>query len=164
MIALASMDWLQNKQQYLPYLVGFAVAATLLLLLLLRRQPQGLEKPPKIRPLTVGDTSTTDDTYANRRGSARRDGQPVRVMISSPSFRGSMEYGWVLDRSTGGLRIAVSKDLPVASVIQVRAENAPDTIPWVTLIVRSCREQPEHYEAGCAFEQTPPWNVLLLFG
>ena len=47
--------------------------------------------------------------------------------------------------------------------------NAAFTVPtvlagFVTVIVRSCRKNGDHYDAGCEFEKTPPWNVLLLFG
>ena len=48
--------------------------------------------------------------------------------------------------------------------MQVRAANAPETTPWVSVIVRSCRNAGQHFEVGCEFDRTPPWNVLLLFG
>ncbi len=50
------------------------------------------------------------------------------------------------------------------TLIQVIADNAPDTIPWVTAVVRSCKPKEKQFELGCEFETTPPWNVLLLFG
>jgi hypothetical protein len=50
------------------------------------------------------------------------------------------------------------------TTLQVKAVNAPDTIGFVTVIVRSCRKNGDHFEVGCEFEKTPPWNVLLLFG
>jgi len=52
----------------------------------------------------------------------------------------------------------------VGGTMLVRADNAPDTIPWVTVIIRSCRQVGNHYEVGCEFDKTPPWHVLLLFG
>lgn len=161
-MALFALE-LGSLQTYLPYAVGCGVAVGLTSVLWLLRRPRGLVAPPM--PKTVESSSQdSDDTYANRRSSSRRDGVPVRVILSSPSFRGQMEAGWVLDRSTGGLRIAVSKPLPVGSVLQVRAENAPTTIPWVGVVIRSCRDEGPHHEIGCSFETTPPWNVLLLFG
>ena len=66
--------------------------------------------------------------------------------------------------STGGLKIISQAAVAPGSTLQVRAVDAPDTIGFVTLIVRSCRKNDEHYEIGCEFEKTPPWNVLLLFG
>jgi hypothetical protein len=32
------------------------------------------------------------------------------------------------------------------------------------MAVRNCRDAGQHFELGCEFERTPPWNVLLLFG
>ena len=155
---------LATFQPYLPYAVGAGVALIFTSLLwYFTRRPRALSLPPLPKNTEDWD-QPTDDTYANRRSSSRRDGTPVRVTLSSPAFRGQMELGWVLDRSTGGLRIAVTQALAIGSVVQVRAENAPNTIPWVTLIIRSCRDEGAHHEVGCSFEETPPWNVLLLFG
>ena len=76
-----------------------------------------------------------------------------------------MGDGYVLDRSTGGLRIAVAgRRSPPAAPCRCGRSNAPDTIGFVTVVVRSCRKNGDYYEVGCEFEKTPPWNVLLLFG
>jgi hypothetical protein len=103
-------------------------------------------------------------SYADRREAIRRDGKPVRVLVASQMFKDQVKNGYVLDRSTGGLRVALTAAVVPGSTLQVRAENAPDTTPWVTVIVRNCRSAGQHYELGCEFEKTPPWNVLLLFG
>jgi hypothetical protein len=86
------------------------------------------------------------------------------VLLLSPSFRNSLDSGFVLDRSTGGLRILTQTSMAAGSSLQVKAANAPDTIGFVTVIVRSCRKNGNHFEIGCEFVRTPPWNVLLLFG
>jgi PilZ domain len=112
-----------------------------------------------------GDTwDEHEESFADRRNSVRRDGPPVKVIVTSSTLRGGQDEGFVLDRSTGGLRVAVMAAIPAMTNLQVRAENAPDTVPWVSVIVRSCRHTGEHYELGCEFDKTPPWNVLLLFG
>jgi len=105
-----------------------------------------------------------EHSYADRRGAVRREGTVVRVRIAAPNFRNGMGEGFVLDRSTGGLRIAVTTPLEPGLTVQVRAVNAPETIGFVGILVRSCRKSGEFYELGCEFEKTPPWNVLLLFG
>ena len=105
-----------------------------------------------------------EQSYADRRGSARRGGAPVRVTLSAPSFRNSVTDGFVVDRSTGGLRIATQSAMAPGSTMQVRAVNAPDNIGFVTVIVRNCKKSGDFFEIGCEFEKTPPWNVLLLFG
>ncbi|MBN9522761.1 PilZ domain-containing protein [bacterium] len=105
-----------------------------------------------------------EQSYADRRGSVRREGAPVRVLLSSTSLRSGTNDGYVVDRSTGGLRIVMQSAVPPGSTLQIRAVNAPDTVGFVTVIVRSCRKQPDHFEVGTEFEKTPPWSVLLLFG
>jgi hypothetical protein len=105
-----------------------------------------------------------EQSYADRRGSVRREGTPVRVLLSSPTFRNGVNDGFVVDRSTGGLRILSPVAVAPGSTLQVRAVNAPDTIGFVTVIVRSCRKDGDHFVIGSEFDKTPPWNVLLLFG
>jgi hypothetical protein len=161
---LAALDW-QNYEAYLPYGVGVGVMLVVAVVWrMIAGRRRGLLAPPAKRKSWGVDDGVEDDTFANRRSANRRDGKPVRVLMSSPTFRGELESGWVLDRSTGGLRIAVAGPIPVGATIQVRTENAPDTIPWVTVVVRSCKPDQKHHELGCSFESTPPWNVLLLFG
>ncbi len=105
-----------------------------------------------------------EQSYADRRTAIRREGPPVRVLLASPAFRNGIGEGYVLDRSTGGLRIAIADAVAPGSVLQVRAVNAPDNVGFVTILVRSCRPSNDFYELGCEFEATPPWSVLLLFG
>jgi hypothetical protein len=133
-----------------------AAAATAAATLTASAKPSGQEKllqwdPPEL-------------SYADRRGAVRRDGSVVRVLLSAPVFRNGVSEGFVLDRSTGGLRIAVTTELEPGSTMQVRTVNAPENVGFVTVIVRSCRPSGEFFEAGCEFEKTPPWNVLLPFG
>jgi hypothetical protein len=155
------------NEPMLPLAVGGAVAALLILIVVIReRGKTGLDRPSPVKtgfPAVV-NAGEDEETFANRRSSSRREGQPVRVLITMAGLRGQLESGWVLDRSTGGLRIAVAKPIPIGSTIQIRTDNAPDTIPWVSVIVRSSRAETQHHELGCSFESTPPWNVLLLFG
>jgi hypothetical protein len=105
-----------------------------------------------------------EQSYADRRGAVRREGQPVRVTLAATTFRNGTADGYVIDRSTGGLKVAAQVAVAPGTTMQIRAVAAPDTIGFVTLIVRSCRKTDSHYELGCEFEKTPPWNVLLLFG
>lgn len=143
----------------LPALIVLATALMVTLLVVGRRQ-KGL-KLPKIKPADAGAVA---GTASNRRNSLRRDGGVVEVVVQSPAFTDGEAPAYVVDRSTGGLRIALATGLTAGTALQVRAKHAPDTIPWVTVLVRSCRPNDEHFELGCEFEKTPPWNVLLLFG
>jgi hypothetical protein len=122
---------------------------------------------PNSRILDEEKAATWDppeQSYADRRGAIRREGTPVRVVLASNAFRNGVNHGYVVDRSTGGLRILIETALAPGSTLQIKAVNAPDNIEFVTLLVRSCRKHGEHFELGCEFEKTPPWNVLLLFG
>ena len=146
----------------IPVAVGLLVGLGILGFFTLRkRKPKGFRAP---RRSGSGDTDEYEESFANRRTSVRRDGGPVQVNLTSPTLRGGRNDGYVLDRSTGGLRVAVTAAIPAGTVLQVRADNAPDTVPWVTILVRSCRDTGPHFELGCEFEKTPPWNILLLFG
>jgi hypothetical protein len=154
-----------SLQPYLPYALGGGLVTGLILALALRRR-----KPEPVEPLITGpldrpvDWEAHDTSFADRRGSIRREGKPVRVLVSCPVFKNKLSSGWVIDRSTGGLRLALEVAVAPGTGMQVRAVNAPDTIPWVTVLARSCRDTGDYFELGCEFEQTPPWNVLLLFG
>lgn len=160
----------------LPITVGGCVAVLVLAFLalntLLRRRdfdPSKLATANSASAVT-GEKALSwappEQSYADRRGTVRREGQPVRVLLAAATFRNGAGDGYVIDRSTGGLKLATQAAVPPGSVVQVRAVDAPDTIGFVTLIVRSCRKNTanDYYELGCEFEQTPPWNVLLLFG
>jgi hypothetical protein len=146
---------------YLPIIIGI-VTGSVVLILLARGRKSSIQQADQDVP---SEWRATDKTsYANRRNSVRRNGSRVRILVSSSIFPDGVESAFVLDRSTGGLRIATGAALPPGSSVQVRAANAPDTIPWVTIIVRSCKLSGGHYEMGCEFTETPPWSVLLLFG
>lgn len=151
--------------QYLPFVVGGGVTVLVLLILWisnLRRRARGGNLPlPSTRS---SEWSLPEQSFADRRTTVRREGPPVKILISSPAFKSGVDRGYVLDRSTGGLRVAMGVAMVPGSTMQVRAQNAPDTTPWVTVVIRSCRNTGKHYEIGCEFDKTPPWNVLLLFG
>lgn len=169
-------DWASAN---VPVVIGGGVAVLVLTLVFVfsrRREPLDPARLAAARLAATGaapnplntekasDWAPPEQSYADRRGTVRRDGQPVRVVLFSPVLGKGMSDGFVLDRSTGGLRIAVSAAVPVGGTLEVKAANAPDTVGFVTVVVRSCRKNGDHFEVGCEFEKTPPWNVLLLFG
>lgn len=151
----------------LPVAVGGGVAVLVLTaLFVLNRRRRAYTPPP---PAPTGDEKALnwappEQSYADRRGSVRRDGAAVRVQVTSATLRNGMNDGFVTDRSTGGLRLVMPTAVAPGSTLQVRAANAPDNIGFTTIIVRSCRKNGDYFELGCEFEKTPPWNVLLLFG
>lgn len=157
----------------LPFAVGGVVAVSVLLFLTINAafRRRALD-PDRLAPASANAVTgekalswePAGQSYADRRGAVRREGQPVRVTLASNTFRGGACDGYVIDRSTGGLKIASQAAVAPGSTLQVRAVDAPDNVGFVTLLVRSCRNSDGHFELGCEFEKTPPWNVLLLFG
>jgi hypothetical protein len=160
----------------LPVVIGGGVAIVVLSILFVmnrKRRVTGLNleklaalsnNPNALQEEKALNWTPPEQSYADRRETVRREGAPVRVLLASPTFRNGIGDGYVLDRSTGGLRVAMSIAMPPGSTMQVRAVNAPDTIGFVTVIIRSCRKNDDFFEIGCEFDKTPPWNVLLLFG
>ena len=160
----------------LPIVAGGVVAVLVLsYLCFFRRRPKVVNTldaaaHAAVQPSRVLDEEKAatwdppEQSYADRRGAIRRDGAPVRVVLSSTTFRNGVNDGYVVDRSTGGLRILIQTAMAPGSTLQVKAVNAPDTVGFITVLVRSCRKTGDHFELGCEFEKTPPWNVLLLFG
>jgi len=162
-------------QAHLPIVIGGAVALVAFVVVLFpRRKPPPTLDPEKLvgpagpaNPLSEGKANNWDPpehSYADRRAAVRREGPPVRVVVAAPGLRKGANEAYVIDRSTGGLKIALLQAVAVGGTLQVRAINAPETVGFVAVVVRSCRRNGDHFELGCEFEKTPPWNVLLLFG
>ncbi len=153
----------ENMPLSLPVLVALAVILVVFLLFRGHRKKTGMLALAK----TGGKGSswvTELPSLSDRRTSVRREGTPVKILATSPAFKNGTNAGFVLDRSTGGLKLALEAGMAPGSSMQIRATHAPETTPWVTVIVRNCTDTGEHFEMGCEFEKTPPWNVLLLFG
>ena len=157
----------------LPIAVGGAVAILVLTVLCVSAARRRRELDPAKLAAANANAVTGEkalswepagQSYADRRGAVRREGQPVRVVLAANTFRNGACDGYVIDRSTGGLKLVSQAAVAPGTTVQVRAVDAPDTVGFVTLLVRSCRPSDDHFELGCEFEKTPPWNVLLLFG
>ena len=99
-----------------------------------------------------------------RRLSLRRPGNPVRVQVVGVDASQKPWEAWVVDRSSGGLRLAVPKPVAVGARLQVRTMHDPACSPWVQLCVRGCWQREDLWVVGCQFVRLPPMNVLLLFG
>jgi len=99
-----------------------------------------------------------------QRQSLRREGHTVNVLVTRSDRADECISAVVTDRSRGGLKLIVTEPVPVATVLGVRALNAPDENMWVRLSVRRCEQVGDHWEIGCQFLEEQPWNILLLFG
>jgi hypothetical protein len=99
----------------------------------------------------------------DRRGIMRRDGKQTSVLVAGQDVH-SPQQAYVLNRTSGGLRLAVEQDFPVGTILWLRACNAPATTPSAKVSVRWCEEVDGYFEVGCQFQGELPWSVLLLFG
>jgi hypothetical protein len=120
------------------------------------REKQAPAAPPR-DPFVHGSAT-------ERRLALRRTGNPREVLVSDADLTAEPYLAWVVDRSTGGLRLATGEEVAVGKVLSVRALNAPVSIPWVQAEVRSCQREEGGWEVGCQFLKTPTWSVMLLFG
>jgi PilZ domain len=145
---------------------GFAVVLVFLLLGRRHRRPAAIA----VIGENASEAKTVDDWPPNpnqpdeRRRTSRRSGVPTAIQMVEAKKFGKVQEGFVLDRSSGGLRVATERPLPTGSVLQVRPTNAPPETPWVIVIIRSCKESGDFFEIGCQFQEVVPWHVLLMFG
>jgi hypothetical protein len=105
-----------------------------------------------------------DGSVSERRGAARRKGNPVEVFITDAEATREPVRACVVDRSVGGLCLLVSEEVEPGTVLSVKPRNAPPATPWIQVEVRACKKDRAGYEVGCQFVHTPPWPVMLLFG
>jgi len=158
-----------DYEEWLPY-VGPVAGVMAALLVFLIGWWISVRRARGPRPVSSkGDTAATPDPFTHgatreRRSALRRAGNVVPILVSDAEARSTPTNGWVIDRSTGGLKLVVGESVVPGTILSVRTSNAPQTIPWVQLEVKNCRQTGKEYELGCQFVRTPPWSVLLLFG
>lgn len=114
-------------------------------------------RPTKRDPFVHGSTS-------ERRTSLRRKGTQVEVGVRDVDGRSELGTAWVIDRSMGGICLAVNDEFDPGQSINVRPLKGSQTAPWTTVEVRSCRRKDGRWELGCQFVRQPTWNVMMLFG
>jgi hypothetical protein len=104
--------------------------------------------------------------HDERRRSIRRGGLPTPILVvdSKNVKRAKATEAYVLDRSTGGLRLALERAFPAGTTLLAKPGNAPEGFEWVKLVVRNCREVGDYFELGCQFETDLELSRLLMFG
>ncbi len=143
------------------------LAVILLFLFLARRQPRtgGPVVPPAPDLMSQLQPPTAQARHDERRRAIRRAGMPTPVLVLDPRARKAKPVeAYVLDRSTGGLRLAVAAPQPVGTQLKAKPSNAPDTFDWVTMVVRNCKETGDYFEIGCQFDTELELSRLLMFG
>jgi hypothetical protein len=97
-----------------------------------------------------------------RRKAFRRRGNHVFVEITCASD--TPRHGWVVNRSSGGIALAVDCPVAVGRVVLVLPRHAPAGTQPIEVIVRWCLEREDHHELGCQFAVPLAPSLLLLFG
>ncbi len=128
----AFVQWWQDHA--LAVGVGLGVALLILGIYAWRRRPSATERLASAAEAAAAgqkmDAATEEAALewaprqlalAERRASIRRGGAVVRVIVASPLFHRGVTDGFVLDRSTGGLCIALATEVPRGVVLKVRA-------------------------------------------
>ena len=128
-----------------------------------------LLRPAALAPdLTIGDEALAPPVMPKeQRVLRRRNGNPVEVYVAPPEAKEDPGVGSVLDRSMGGMRLAVYHDTAVGTILAIRPVRADNMVPWVELEVRSCKpstEMPGQFELGCQYVKSPHYSIQLLFG
>jgi hypothetical protein len=152
-----------------------AVAAGLIVLLVFILIGRHREPPRDFRPIPlpqspVGsadwESPMSSARHDERRLSIRRTGLPTPILVveARSGRSGQASEAYVLDRSSGGLRLALEKSYGVGTLLLARPSNAPEGFQWVKVVVKSCREVSDYFEVGCQFESELELSRLLMFG
>jgi hypothetical protein len=133
--------------------------------------------PPELAALSAGNadipaatsgsnpgTAAAPPAATNQRTAPRRAGNPVPVLLSVPGSGGEPLQGWVLDRSSGGLRILIDQAFKADALLNVRPTKAHSSFPWIEVEVRSCQPERGSYNVGCQFTRKLTWAELQMFG
>lgn len=103
-------------------------------------------------------------TTAERRAAPRRKGNPVSVYISNGLTGGDPFQGWVMDRSSGGLRLLVDEPMKPGNVLSIRPVKVHASFPWVQVKVKNCYPERKSWCVGCQFVHRMSWDDLQHFG
>jgi hypothetical protein len=144
-------------------LAGVALCLVTLLVAIARLITLGKRRPPPVEERLTYDPFMTGSPL-EKRGSARRRGSLVEVLVTDAGQVARPVRGWIHDRSMGGVCLMLDRSLTLSTVLNLRAANAPLSTPWVQVTVRNWRSWEGDWMHGCQFIKTPQWSVLLTFG
>ena len=129
-------------------------------------RPAPKPTPTRASPTAHGSSFPTAQGVSPEamRAAPRRKGNPVPVMISNAGGTMDSFQGWVLDRSSGGLRVLVDQPVTVGTQLSVKPSKAHAGFPWIPIEIRSCQPERSSYALGVQFVEKPSWNELQAFG
>lgn len=112
----------------------------------------------------MASDSGSDSGGSERRTEPRRKGNPVSVQVSNSNNTSEPFQGWVVDRSTGGVRLLVDQEVKPGSVLSLRPTKSHPGFTWVQIKVKSCRPERSSFNLGCQFMRKLTWSELQVFG
>jgi hypothetical protein len=121
---------------------------------------------PAPTPATVAESVADPFNYGSedeRRRAVRRLGNSVAILIADAATKNEPRRGFVVDRSTYGIRLAVDEPAALDSILSICRADAACKF-WVKVSVMHCKRTDVGWELGCQFVQNVPYTVLLQFG
>jgi hypothetical protein len=103
-----------------------------------------------------------EESRGERRASPRRGGNPVSVQITNSD--GESYQGWVVDRSSGGVRLLVDQSFNTGTILNVKPTKAHPSLNWIKVRVKSCRPERNSFKVGCEFVNKMSWAELQALG
>jgi hypothetical protein len=100
----------------------------------------------------------------DKRSAPRQNGSLLPVLITPGDSTAKPFEGWVLDRSPGGLRLAVKRIVVTGTVLFVRPPRAGSNFPWIRMEVRSASRHNGMTNLGCRFICQPLLEHRRQFG
>ena len=155
------------------WIVPAAGVLTSGLMLLAGRTVLRWRRAPEPRPLVPPEPSSSSagpDPFdygspTNRRRALRRNGKSVEVLINQPGETPApAAAGWVVDRSSGGLRLFLAQAVPESTVLKVSVGGTSPATSPVDLEVTNCVKEGDGFLVGCQFVGKPTWPDILQFG
>lgn len=101
--------------------------------------------------------------HPERRIAARRQGNPVPVLVSDAMSKAEPAHGWIVDRSSTGLGILADEAIELGTTITVRAD-VPVGARWFPCRVIHCNAERASWRVGLQFSATLSWSDLRAFG
>ena len=80
------------------------------------------------------------------------------------STGGESLQAWVVDRSSGGIRLLVDQAIDAGTVVTLRPTKAHPSVGWIKVQVMSCCPERNSFKVGCAFVNKLSWAELQAFG
>jgi hypothetical protein len=122
-------------------------------------------REPVPEPEPEPEPAVEDDLAGEeRRADPRRKGNPVSVQVSNEKATAEPFQGWVVDRSTGGVRLLVDQEVKPNTVLSVRPSKSHPGFTWVQVRVKSCKPERSSYNLGCQFMRKLTWAEMQAFG